>query len=169
MENLINIYKAGGVRRYHTALHLQPQDIASHTWGVMAIILHINPWPSISLIRAAVYHDVGEVITGDIPAPFKWDNPDIAKQLEQAEAEAEQKLGLGNNTLTEHEKAMLKIADLGELVLRNVQELMLGNRYAAAIIHKGLTALDGYVGKAGQRADKFLADLKEYVHEMENN
>ncbi len=168
MQNLLNIYRAGSVRRYHTALHLHPQDVASHSWGVLAILMHIESQPSANLMRAAVYHDVGEVITGDIPAPFKWDNPKLAKALAEAEAKAEEKLGV-SYTLTEEERVLLKIADLGELVMRNVQEFMLGNRYAANIIRRGLGALDECYGLAGERADEFIRELEKYTHEMEDN
>jgi 5'-deoxynucleotidase YfbR-like HD superfamily hydrolase len=168
MKNLLNIYRAGSVRRYHTALHLQQQDVASHSWGVLAILLYIEPWPSVALMKAAVYHDVGEVVTGDIPAPFKWDNPKLAKALAEAEAKAEERMGV-SLTLLEHEKVLLKIADLGELVLRNVQELMLGNRYAAKIIQRGLGALDECYGRAGDAADEFIRELEKYTHEMEDN
>ncbi len=40
----------------------------------------------------AMYHDSSEVLTGDLPTPVKYYNPDIAKEYKKIEAAAEQKL-----------------------------------------------------------------------------
>ena len=41
---------------------------------------------------AALYHDASEILTGDMPTPIKYDNPDIQNAYQQVEAVAEQKL-----------------------------------------------------------------------------
>ena len=41
---------------------------------------------------AALYHDASEILTGDMPTPIKYDNPDIKVAYKQVEAMAEQKL-----------------------------------------------------------------------------
>ena len=41
---------------------------------------------------AALYHDASEILTGDMPTPIKYDNPDIKAAYKQVEAMAEQKL-----------------------------------------------------------------------------
>ena len=40
----------------------------------------------------AMYHDSSEVLTGDMPTPIKYYNPDIAKEYKKIESAAEQKL-----------------------------------------------------------------------------
>ncbi len=40
----------------------------------------------------AMYHDSSEVLTGDLPTPIKYYNPDIAKEYKKIESAAEQKL-----------------------------------------------------------------------------
>ncbi|MFB9134750.1 5'-deoxynucleotidase [Vibrio sp. AK197] len=40
----------------------------------------------------AMYHDSSEVLTGDLPTPVKYYNPDIAKEYKKIEAAAEHKL-----------------------------------------------------------------------------
>lgn len=40
----------------------------------------------------AMYHDTSEVLTGDLPTPVKYYNPDIAKEYKKIEAAAEHKL-----------------------------------------------------------------------------
>ncbi|CAM4221101.1 5'-deoxynucleotidase [Vibrio agarivorans] len=39
-----------------------------------------------------MYHDTSEVLTGDLPTPVKYYNPEIAKEYKKIEAAAEQKL-----------------------------------------------------------------------------
>ncbi len=41
---------------------------------------------------AALYHDASEILTGDMPTPIKYDNPDIQAAYKQVESVAEQKL-----------------------------------------------------------------------------
>ena len=41
---------------------------------------------------AALYHDASEILTGDLPTPIKYDNPDIQSAYQQVEAVAVGKL-----------------------------------------------------------------------------
>ena len=41
---------------------------------------------------AALYHDASEILTGDLPTPIKYDNPDIQSAYQQVEAVAVEKL-----------------------------------------------------------------------------
>jgi 5'-deoxynucleotidase len=50
------------------------------------LLLALHPAPSVALIRAVAHHDLGERWAGDLPAPFKQAQPEIAA----AHAEAEQ-------------------------------------------------------------------------------
>ena len=45
-----------------------------------------------SVAVAALYHDASEILTGDMPTPIKYDNPEIKAAYKQVEAMAEQKL-----------------------------------------------------------------------------
>lgn len=40
----------------------------------------------------ALYHDSSEILTGDLPTPIKYDNPDIQRAYQSVEAMAEEKL-----------------------------------------------------------------------------
>ena len=41
---------------------------------------------------AALFHDASEILTGDMPTPIKYDNPDIQRAYKDIEAVAERKL-----------------------------------------------------------------------------
>ena len=41
---------------------------------------------------AALYHDASEILTGDMPTPIKYDNPELQNAYKQVEASAERRL-----------------------------------------------------------------------------
>ena len=104
---------------------------------------------------AALYHDASEILTGDMPTPIKYDNPDIQKAYKEVEAVAERKL-LG--MLPEELQAvytpvitgpggeleqLVKAADKLSAYIKCVEELKAGNnefREAAGQTRKALEA-----------------------------
>jgi len=112
---LERVYKSGGVRRWHSNPELADsnQTLAQHQWGVAVIILAEHPNPSKELLYAALLHDVGELVVGDLPAPFKKANPKIAAAHKVAEQKAMERMGVEYD-LTPKETAWLKWADRKE-------------------------------------------------------
>lgn len=106
---------------------------------------------------AALYHDAGEILTGDMPTPIKYDNPDIQSAYKQVEAVAEQKL---LNMLPEELRgdfapaitpqdpeicALVKAADKLSAYLKCVEEVKAGNnefRQAAGQTLEAVKAMD---------------------------
>ena len=106
---------------------------------------------------AALYHDASEILTGDMPTPIKYDNPDIRKAYKNVEAVAERKLlamlpkelqavyapaitGPGGEV-----EQLVKAADKLSAYIKCVEELKAGNtefREAAAQTRKALEAYD---------------------------
>ena len=88
---------------------------------------------------AALYHDASEILTGDMPTPIKYDNPDIRTAYKAVEAVAEQKLlsmlppELRGNfeaavTIPDPEiRDLVKAADKLSAYLKCVEELKAGN------------------------------------------
>ena len=88
---------------------------------------------------AALYHDASEIITGDMPTPIKYDNPEIRDAYKMVEAVAEQKLlsMLPPELRVEYEDiitipdpeihALVKAADKLSAYLKCVEELKAGN------------------------------------------
>ena len=72
---------AGDVTRFHTLRTIRQQSVAHHSWGVATLLLHVWPEAPASVLRAALWHDVAEIETGDMPAPIKWANPELKKEL----------------------------------------------------------------------------------------
>jgi len=71
--SLLKAFRAGFVRRWHTNPDLAHTNdrIDAHSGRVARIILMMHPDPSVALLRAALIHDDGESVVGDIPAIFK--------------------------------------------------------------------------------------------------
>lgn len=88
---------------------------------------------------AALYHDAGEILTGDMPTPIKYDNPDIQNAYKAVEAVAEQRLlsmlppdlrGDYEDVITipdQPVRALVKAADKLSAYLKCVEELKAGN------------------------------------------
>ena len=118
-------YLSGKVRRWHTH-HSMNQTNADHAWGVALILISMVPGgPSKDLLEAAIVHDIGEYITGDMPTTAKAHFPDLKLTLANAENEALQQMGVSMPSLTEEEQLWLKLADSLEawLFVRNCATL----------------------------------------------
>ena len=102
---------------------------------------------------AALYHDASEILTGDMPTPIKYDNPDIQSAYKDVEAVAERKLlsMLPPDLRPDFEEAVtipdpeihaiVKAADKLSAYLKCVEELKAGNaefREAAAQTRRAL-------------------------------
>ena len=114
---------------------------------------------------AALYHDASEILTGDMPTPIKYDNPDIRDAYKQVEAVAEQKLlsmlpaDLRPDyarviTITDPEiRDLVKAADKLSAYLKCVEELKAGNnefkkakeQTYAALCHNPIPALNYFM------------------------
>ena len=106
---------------------------------------------------AALYHDSSEILTGDMPTPIKYDNPDIRKAYKEVEAMAERKLlhmlpeelqpayaPIITGQSGEVEE-LVKAADKLSAYIKCVEEMKAGNnefREAAAQTRKALDAYE---------------------------
>lgn len=162
LSRLINLRNAGAVTRYHTARMLRTQNLAEHSFGVALIILQAYPAASPRLLAAALYHDLAEVATGDLPAPVKWDNAGLKAMVEHVEARYERKMGL-DMELSEGERHILKWADMFELVLWCWEEYQLGNTYALEIMWRGVHFLQHELHAPTPDAEQLLFKLLKEI------
>jgi 5'-deoxynucleotidase YfbR-like HD superfamily hydrolase len=102
--------------------------------------LLVKPDASVELLRAALKHDVAEVITGDVPTTAKWAYDGIEPALRHAEARIVHDFDLGEE-LTLAEKKLIKFADLMELTLFCLEEVEIGNRKMLSMARRALAAI----------------------------
>lgn len=132
---------AGLVKRYHTWPVIREQTVAEHTWHVLRIYDQLFGLPSVNLVRAVMYHDVGEVKTGDAPFPVKRENPDLKAAYDRIEADHRHKLLRGDDPedkITADEHRRLKMCDLLEMWEYGTEERAKGNTFAQPIIDRTL-------------------------------
>ena len=136
------------INRWGLMRNTQPENIQEHSHQV-AVLAHalavienrcfggqIDPGAA---AVAALYHDASEILTGDMPTPIKYDNPDIQSAYKDVEAVAERKLlsmlppDLRPDfedavTIPDPEvRAIVKAADKLSAYLKCVEELKAGN------------------------------------------
>lgn len=118
---------AARIMRYHTMPPIHRQTVGEHTFGVLTIILEVESFPSSELLRAALYHDATEALLGDTPSPAKWFAASLEGALKVSEESIKKAYAIDIN-LSEHDKMILKYADLMELVVFCLEEADDGNR-----------------------------------------
>ena len=91
---------------------------------------------------AALYHDAGEIITGDMPTPVKYKNEALRKAYKSLERDAADSLTkllpcelqsamggyLREDILTDDEQKLLKAADRLSALIKCIDEEQAGNR-----------------------------------------
>jgi 5'-deoxynucleotidase YfbR-like HD superfamily hydrolase len=128
------IRNAGDVIRYHTRKVIHRQDVANHTWNVMRIYIETFGLPRAEVLAYILYHDVPEIITGDVPFQIKRLLPELKIELRIAEFYAIGKLKYQEYDISTTEKYRVKIADLLEMKEFAEEEIAMGNSTAQDII-----------------------------------
>jgi 5'-deoxynucleotidase len=139
------------IRRWGLMHTTYPENVEEHSLRVamiahaLAVIRNQRFEGGANPERAAVlgmYHDAGEVLTGDLPAPVKYFNPEIHRAYRAIETAAGQKLlGMLPEDLrsayrpllfTEEadglERTLVKAADKLAAYIKSLEELAAGNQ-----------------------------------------
>lgn len=145
---------AGRVTRYHTQFLLKTENVAEHTFGLVNLLMIMTGRQlTARLMMAALSHDMGEYISGDMPSPSKRAMGPDAKQafgVIEFNAMAEVHGHLGWDELTPWEALLLKTADNLDGLLKCIEEKRMGNytiedvgENYAAYLSAQLSALGG--------------------------
>ena len=140
--------RAGLVKRYHVWPVIHGQDVASHTWQLMRIMLALCPDCPRELLVYAMVHDIGEVLTGDVPYPVKAGSAALREAVDDLDALACDRMS--ETFLTPHceryvpevlcpgglTKTFFKMCEMLEMWEFGLHEVNLGNRYAAAVAQR---------------------------------
>ena len=151
------------INRWGLMRNTDPENIQEHS-HMVAVLAHalavihnekfggqVDPG---TVAVAALYHDASEILTGDMPTPIKYDNPDIQSAYKAVEAVAEQKLlhmlppdlrGAYDEVLTIPDpevRALVKAADKLSAYLKCVEELKAGNNEFKKAREQTLAALE---------------------------
>lgn len=127
MKKQIEFYQAGSeVVRYHTVHTLQRETVGHHSHGVAVLCIILDPYCSVAVLRSALFHDLSEHVTGDIPSPAKRAY-DIGAQVSDLEHKLLDEAELAMPWLAGYEHRTLKLADIAQGALFCAREISLGN------------------------------------------
>jgi 5'-deoxynucleotidase YfbR-like HD superfamily hydrolase len=136
------ILNGSEVKRFHTLITHQLETVGHHSHGVACLTLMLDPDASRQLIIAALFHDLAEQHTGDIPSPAKREYG-IGDQVDRLERRLMSDAGLTYPSLNAYETRTLKLADIAHGALFCLREVRLGNR-------RMLEVYDRYVAYASE-------------------
>lgn len=161
------LVESGQVLRYHVEPIPNRQTNAQHSWGVAAIITMIHDDPSANLLKAAIFHDAGERVAGDMPAPFKWANPDIKGRLDDFEDSILLEYGVYKYVaaLTEAEHKLLKLADYLEAASFGYTIYRQGVIYGLQIFNACYQRLLMLGIEGNVKATAILTELVDLIHD----
>ncbi|MBL0640678.1 5'-deoxynucleotidase [Aeromonas veronii] len=127
-----NLARMKLIYRWPLMRNIQPENIAEHSLQVamvahaLGIIKNRLFGGNVNADRAAVmalYHDSSEVLTGDLPTPVKYFNPEIAREYKKIELAAEQRLlGMLPPELVEDFRPLLDSAAQDDELARLVKD-----------------------------------------------
>ena len=138
------------IRRWSLMKSVEEENIAEHSAQVaqiahaLAIIKNRKFGGELNADRVttmALYHDASEILTGDLPTPIKYYNPEIRKAYKEIEGVANEKLismlpeelqadyrPLILEDPASYEARLVKAADKLSAYIKCVEELRSGNR-----------------------------------------
>lgn len=145
---------AGAVKRYHTWPTVTTQTNADHTYHVIRIYGQIfGPIPP-KVTDYLVWHDAGEIKTGDLPYPVKSQNLDVKTAISTLEKQAVQDMGGKVVSISEEQQRRAKLADLVEMLEFGLMELQLGNQFATPVVNNMTQAVVALCAKGSDEDRK---------------
>ena len=182
------IARMKNIRRWELMRSIQPENVQEHS-HMVAVIAH-----ALAVIRrdvfgrdcdpnaaaaAALFHDASEILTGDLPTPIKYYDPDIMTAYRRVEAAASKKLlDMLPETMrpayepllqdTDPElKRLVKAADKMSAYIKCIEERRAGNDEFLQAEQKSLQALRGYgLPEADYFIDHFIPAFERTLDEL---
>ena len=127
------------VPRWVITRDIRTQSVAEHSFYVAVYAEQIAGWlghtgPIGQLLKYALWHDVDECVTGDIPGPAKRNMVPLSREKNHTWLFGEMCKrfpgGEWKYTPTRQEKDIVKLADLLDALFFKATEIQLGNRNA---------------------------------------
>lgn len=174
---LQNLYDAGEVTRLHTVPTVRAHRLSEHIYGALLIGTELarkyRPTPPLGMltvrfdavVTALLYHDAPEVDTGDMPAPTKRADANVAEVLDRMERLWYRSQDVQMPELNEVESMICKAADTLDLGFCAVYEKQMGNHH-----HRLATLFNNVIDYT---ADKCIIDgvptIRSYLSRAWNN
>lgn len=116
-------------KRYHGFSTIEGQNVGHHSHSVGILLWLITGGTTGYHMMAALTHDMGEYIVGDLPSPTKRALGDAARaQIDDLEKNVLAAASLDFLELSPEEQQQLKLADIFDGLLFCITERSLGNQ-----------------------------------------
>ena len=179
------------IRRWSLMKSVSDENIAEHSAQVtqiahaLALIKNRKFGGNLNADRIAamaLYHETSEVLTGDLPTPIKYYNPEIRKAYKDIESTANEKLlsmlpdelrgdyrELIEPQADSYEAALVKAADKISAYIKCVEEMRSGNREFARAEVTLREAVESYYryDEVKYFCETFLDSFKKTLDELE--
>lgn len=133
VDQVTKLREGSAVERAHTLPHHGSYSVGKHSYDATMLLFTLHPGPTMELVKALMAHDLGERWCGDVPAPTKWSDGELAKRLGILEKRCLAHLGY-DISLTHDDALWLNAIDKLELLLWAKEQLALGNQNAIVIV-----------------------------------
>ncbi len=177
------------IKRWSLMRNIVEENVAEHSLQV-AIVAHAlavigrkyfnDDIDEREVIMRALYHDVGEVIIGDLPTPVKYFNPEIKTSYSEIENVAKQKLltMLPEQLKDEYQplffppsdkvQRIVKAADKITAYIKCLEEGVAGNREFALAEQSILAEINKYsdLPQVGWFMENCIAGFTKTIDEM---
>lgn len=153
----------GNIIRYHAHPLTKSQDVSAHSHRVSLVVLAVWPECRQELLKAAVYHDLSELATGDVPSTTKWAHPTLGTELNRVTTEWEKNRGL-RVSLTRPEMIVLKLADMIEGAMFCMDRYRNGEQKGGLIANAYIQASVEYLNE-----NTFGAENSTVLNTVQNN
>lgn len=124
------LYSGVNTKRYHVVPTIHTETIGHHSHMVASLLVLLYPDCKRNVIIAALFHDLAECMTGDIPSPSKRF---MGKEFIDKLDALEEKVFIDNEVvfpeLSKEEKHQLKVCDILAGMVRCHYETALGNNH----------------------------------------
>jgi 5'-deoxynucleotidase YfbR-like HD superfamily hydrolase len=136
MKNLIDFLTNGAdVKRFHTVNTINTETVGHHSHGVAVMCFLFDYEPSKELLTAALFHDLAEQFTGDIPSPAKRELG-IGKDVSDLETDILRRSGVFMPELPDEDTRTLKLADISHGLLFCLKEIRMGNHKMGIVFNR---------------------------------
>lgn len=150
----------------------KPQTIDGHSYFVVLYTWQICTWLGMSIrdraaaIEYAIFHDMPELRTSDMPGPVKRQvvNPDL---MDSFEYETMEMLGLEVPQVRSELKDIVKLADIWDATAYLAMECGAGNMFVRDLFEHHYDALtDGFLKWRINQGEQVLKDLQRAANGM---
>ena len=179
------------IRRWSLMKSVSEENIAEHSAQVaqiahaLALIKNKKYGGTLNADRVAtlgLYHETSEVLTGDLPTPIKYYNPEIRRAYKEIEGVANERLlamlppvlqdeyrSLIDTDESSYESQLVKAADKISAYIKCIEEMRSGNREFARAEESLREAVEGYfyLEEVKYFCETFIESFRKTLDELD--